>query len=100
MAPLLERMKIADFEQRVGEKFTAKAADGRKLTLTLTSVDALPSPRRGRRKAFSLEFRDTAQDHVPQQTLAVKNAKMGSFELFVVPLGPSPDGMRYEAIFT
>jgi hypothetical protein len=24
---------------------------------------------------------------------------MGTFPLFVVPLGPSDDGMRYEAVF-
>jgi hypothetical protein len=37
---------------------------------------------------------------VPQQTVAMQHADMGGFELFVVPLGPGPDGMRYEAVFT
>ena len=52
------------------------------------------------RDPFSLEFTDTEHDHVPQQIVAVEHPELGSFDLFVVPLGPSDQGMRYEAIFT
>ena len=52
------------------------------------------------RPPFSLEFTDAAQDHVPQQTVEFQDPEKGTYELFVVPLGPSEDGMRYEAIFT
>ena len=97
---LLERLSIADFEGRVGETFSATAAGGRTLTLELTSVDALSAPQGRDRTPFSLEFRDVAHDHVPQQTVAIQHAELGAFDLFVVPLGPGPEGMRYEAIFT
>jgi hypothetical protein len=97
---MLERLTIDDFGNRLGETFTATAAGGRILTLTLTSVDELSAPPDGGRKPFSLEFRDDAQDHVPQQTVAIEHTEMGAFDLFVVPLGPGPEGMRYEAIFT
>lgn len=97
---MFDKLTIDDFRHRVGETFAASAAEGRSLTLTLTSVDALPAPPDGGRTPFSLEFRDEAQDHVPQQTVAIDHPKMGAFDLFVVPLGPGPDGMRYEAIFT
>ena len=97
---MLDRLTIADFSGRVGETFNATAPDGPTLTLTLASVDELPAPPDGGRTPFSLEFRDDAPDHVPQQTLAVEHPEMGAFDLFVVPLGPGPEGMRYEAIFT
>jgi hypothetical protein len=97
---MLDRLTIDDFEDRVSETFRATAAEGRTLTLTLTSVDALPAPADGGRTPFSLEFRDEGQDHVPQQTVAVEHPEMGEFDLFVVPLGPGLEGMRYEAIFT
>lgn len=96
---MLESLTIDDFGGHVGETFTATAGT-RVLTLTLTSVDALPAPPDGGRTPFSLEFADAAPDHVPQQTVAVEHSEMGAFDLFVVPLGPGPDGMRYEAIFT
>lgn len=97
---MLEKLTIDDFRDRVGERFTATAADGRVLTLTLASVDGLPGKPEADRAPFSLEFRDAAQDHVPQQTVAFEHPQMGAFDLFVVPLGPGPEGMRYEAIFT
>jgi hypothetical protein len=97
---MLERLTVDDFKDRVGETFRATTAEGRSLTLTLTSVDELSAPPGAARTPFSLEFRDEEQDHVSQQTVAIEHADMGAFDLFVVPLGPSPEGMRYEAIFT
>jgi hypothetical protein len=61
----------------------------------------LPRPEGDKGRApFSLEFTDVEHDHVPQQTVEVRHEELGEFPLFVVPLGPSPDGMRYEAVFT
>ena len=97
---MLEKLTIDDFSNRVGETFTATAADGRVLALVLKSVDGLQGRPDADRAPFSLSFKDEAQDHVPQQTVAMEHAQMGKFDLFVVPLGPGPDGMRYEAIFT
>lgn len=97
---MLETLTIDDFKDRVGETFTAGAGEGRVLTLTLTSVDELEPGPDAERKPFSLEFKDEAHDHVPQQTVAIEHAQIGKFDLFVVPLGPEADGMRYEAIFT
>jgi hypothetical protein len=97
---MLDTLTIDDFSGRIGETFSAVAADGRRLTLTLASIETLSAPPGGARMPFSLEFRDEASDHVPQQTLAVEHPEIGAFDLFVVPLGPSLDGMRYEAIFT
>jgi hypothetical protein len=100
-APILARLRVEDFEQRIGERFRVKAAGGRAFTLELISVDALEAPAGRGRTPFSLEFRHrAARSHVPQQTLAVEHPELGAFDLFVVPLGPGPVGMRYEAIFT
>ena len=52
------------------------------------------------RAPFSLEFTDPDPNHVPQQTVEFEDPEKGTYPLFVVPLGPSDDGMRYEAIFT
>ena len=61
----------------------------------------LPRPEGDQGRApFSLEFTDEAQDHVPQQPVEVEDPDKGAYPLFVVPLGPSEDGMRYEAVFT
>lgn len=98
---MLESLTREDFADRVGQTFAATAEGGRTLTLTLAEVEALPQPPGDQgRPPFSLVFHDAAPDHVPQQTLAVDHPEMGSFGLFVVPLGPGQQGMRYQAIFT
>ena len=61
----------------------------------------LPRPEGDQGRApFSLEFTDPDPEHVPQQTVEVRHEELGEFPLFVVPLGPSENGMRYEAVFT
>jgi hypothetical protein len=98
--PGLGELTIDHFRDRVGERFTA-TAEGRRLTLTLRRVGALPRPVEDKgREPFSLEFTDPEPEHVPQQTVVVEHDQLGTFDLFVVPLGPSDEGMRYEAIFT
>lgn len=98
---MLDRLTYEDFAGRLGETFTATAGEDRTLTLTLRRVDFLPRPEGDQgREPFSLEFTDPAEDHVPQQIVEVRHEEMGEFALFVVPLGPGDDGMRYEAIFT
>ena len=98
--PSLEDLTIDHFRDRVGETFAA-TADERALTLTLHKVDSLPKPPGDEgRDPFSLEFTDPDPEHAPQQTMKVAHDDLGEFELFVVPLGPSEDGMRYEAVFT
>lgn len=99
---MLDRLTIDDFANRVGETFAATPAGAPALGLRLAHVEALPQPPGDQGRApFSLEFVDPgAAGHVPQQTVAIEHDGLGRFELFVVPLGPGPDGMRYEAIFT
>jgi hypothetical protein len=37
---------------------------------------------------------------LPQRTYDFRNERLGSFELFIVPIGPEDGAMRYEAVFT
>ncbi len=99
--PALEDLTIDHFSDRIGQTFRA-TAEGRTLPLTPRSVDALPRPVEDQgREPFSLEFHhEGVEDHVPQQIVAIEHDDLGSFDLFVVPLGPAGGGMRYEAIFT
>jgi hypothetical protein len=37
---------------------------------------------------------------VGQQTFRLSHPELGEFDLFLVPLGPGPEGMRYEAVIS
>ena len=54
----------------------------------------------GGRVPFSLIFRGPTQPVLPQQIYHVAHDGIGEFDLFLVPIGPDAEGMRYEAVFT
>lgn len=66
--------------------------------LRLTSVDAL-SAAPDSPPAFSLLFLGPPQPLLPQHTYTLQNAQLGQLAIFLVPLGPADDGIRYEAVF-
>jgi hypothetical protein len=53
-----------------------------------------------RRAPFSIVFRGPATPILPQRIYRLEHPAIGSFDLFLVPIGPDERGLRYEAIFT
>jgi len=53
-----------------------------------------------RREPFSIVFRGPRTPILPQRIYRVAHPEIGDFELFLVPIGPDEQGMRYEAVFT
>lgn len=58
--------------------------------------ERIPSERRA---PFSLVFRDGQQGVMPQSIYRLEHDVLGMFEIFLVPIGPDEQGMRYEAVF-
>ncbi|MGI9067409.1 MAG: DUF6916 family protein [Pyrinomonadaceae bacterium] len=48
---------------------------------------------------FSLFFKGPGTPQLPQSTYSLSNEGMGTFHLFLVPIGRDGDGFRYEAVF-
>lgn len=89
-------MTAGDFSGRVGKTFAVHVS-GHQVPLVLDAFQDLPfSKRQG--GAFRLEFLGPVN---PQLGQGVFPFLIGSdrFDIFIVPLGPEPRGMRYEAIF-
>jgi hypothetical protein len=96
------------FSPHVGQPFELAPPAGEPFEAVLTSCDASPHevPDEWRedvgRVPFSLVFDAAAATTlVPQQIFSVRHPEAGEFEIFLVPLGPIPDGgIRYEAVFS
>ena len=86
-----------DFDKHVGDEFVATSDDGEKLVLRLQSAEQTGEGPEGHREPFSLVFHGDAQ--LPQQTHSLEHEKLGELDIFLVPLGPDAEGMRYEAVF-
>jgi hypothetical protein len=90
-------LTIDDFAPRRGKAVRVKAAGGQVLEMKLVEVQALPSSvREG--GAFRLEFHGPLQPILPQATYRFDLGGEGG-DIFIVPLGQTPQATRYEAIF-
>lgn len=97
---MLETFTIATFSPHQSESFALQAGDTATLTLTLAEVTALgPAATPGGRSPFALLFLGPVSPPLPQRIYRLAHETIGTFDLFLVPLGPVPGGLRYEAIF-
>jgi hypothetical protein len=94
------------FAPYVGDRFEATPREGEPFDAVLSSCEETPygAPDEWRetvrRVPFSLLFHADPDPGVPQQICAMRHPELGSFELFLVPLGPDERGMRYEAVIS
>ena len=100
----LDWLTYDHFAPRVGESFdvTVGAGPGLVLELAEATEGREPGglgPDGQQRRQFSLVFRGTATTILPQHTYQLTHSDLGGLELFLVPLGPDAEGMRYEAAF-
>lgn len=92
-----------DFDAHVGEQFQLVLSNDEALALELVSTHPLSSDtvENSERAPFSLVFRSPGEPrHAPQQIYTVRHPELGPLEIFLVPIGPDEQGMRYEAVFT
>jgi hypothetical protein len=97
----MEWLTHADFADRVGEAFEVPDA-GLVLTLAEASESSEaggPGPGGRTRNQFSLVFTGPLDGAMEQGTVRVVHPDLGEQHLFLVPLGPEGDAMRYEAAF-
>jgi predicted trehalose synthase len=90
----------------VGEPFTATGAEGEPFALVLStcevnaSADAQAWARRIGHTPFALQFHAPDGTLHRQQVFTLAHTDHGAVALFLVPLGPSEQGMRYEAVIS
>jgi hypothetical protein len=97
---MLEKLTHADFAGRLEQGFRI-SSETLSIETVLVRADLLGEgpPPAGRRQPFSLVFRGPREPWLPQRIYRVEHPEIGSFEAFLVPIGPDPSGMRYELIF-
>lgn len=98
---MLEKLTIADFKPYLNQTFSIHFAPEVTLPATLTSVTAWGSESDKFRQPFTLEFRTEQKNEYYQQgTFTILHPTIGELSVFIVPVGPDADGMRYEVVFS
>jgi Domain of unknown function (DUF6916) len=102
---LLSQLTVTTCAAYVGEPFQVQFDDQTHLTLELIAatpyagLEMDETPADGGRIPFSLVFRGPRASVLPQRTYRLAHAALGTFPLFLVPIGPDSVGMCYEAAF-
>lgn len=93
----MAELSIADFEARVDAVLPVVFEDG-EVPLKLAAAEPLPgSPREA--GGFRLEFLGPLELFLPQGIYSFALGDGAPTEIFIVPLGPAGEEMRYEAVF-
>ncbi len=92
----LAKLTAADFAACEGDAFAL--SDG--AVLVLADVRELPARAGAPRTPFALTFGGPPGAVRPQGVRALAHDRLGTLELFLVPVGQDAQAVRYEAVFT
>jgi hypothetical protein len=98
---MLDGLTPDAFEPLLGSTFLLEAdtPDG-SIELTLVAVERHGLRGGPRSEPFSLVFSAPPGPSLPQRIRSLRHPSLGGLELFLVPIGPGPEGpVRYEAVF-
>jgi hypothetical protein len=96
------RLDVSEFQARLGQRFRMALGAGHALDLELIDVRDLGrrrNPDGSELSCFALVFRAPTRGAAPQAIYRVEHEALGALEIFLVPIGPDAEGMRYEAVF-
>ena len=103
---MTERLDHNTYSKHVDEVFRLELDKDNALDLTLIEVTAAgPATTQhakdaGRPTPFSLLFRGPPEPVLPQAIYPLTHPELGLLEIFLVPIGPTGDGMGYDAVFS
>ena len=103
---MLERFTIDTFMPLVDQVFRLHLEGAEPIEMTLTRATEIPvsgwRPEEAaeHRKPFSLEFLGPPQFVLPQAIYRFEHGGLETFEIFIVPIGRSAQGVSYEAVFS
>ena len=99
---MLGTLRSTDFAEYLNEKFKISAESVESVETELINVTELgpeAGPEAGGRRPFSIVFRGPEETYLAQGIYKVEHEKMGTLDLFLVPIGPDKVGMLFEVLF-
>ena len=96
----LDKLTAEEFTPFVDSLFDLQLPNAPAIPLKLTTVEEVEGGLPGARRAFSLLFAGPREPILPQNIYSLGNATLGLLDIFLVPIGLTPEYCRYQAIFT
>ncbi len=95
---MTERMRREDFEPHLNTTFELLRGEGEPLELELVEITGGEGAF-ANSYSFSLVFRGGPHFTLQQHIFTLEHDRLGTLDLFLVPIGRDPGGFRYEAVF-
>lgn len=96
---MIENLQLEDFTGRIGEKFRLETAGGDAVEVELIDASGMGGTE-GKRPPFSVVFRIPEEVPPRQAIYRLAHDEMETMDLFLVPVGPAEEGIKWEAVFT
>ena len=95
-----ENLSEENFAQHLNTKFFI-SLDERRVELELAEVKGYRSEHEEQQgmERFSIYFNGPTEPMLPQGLYLMDHELMSSSEIFIVPIGPRENSIRYEAVF-
>jgi hypothetical protein len=93
---MIEKFTSAMFAEQLKTKFRLTVEPSQIVELELFDVLDASTPRQER---YSILFRGPHAPFLQQRIYQFEHDQMGTFDLFIVPIGVDEDGYTYEAVF-
>lgn len=94
---MLEILHLASFSEHVNTKFRINGNDSTFVDIEL--IEAADEESTPKQERFSLIFSGPLQPFLPQGTYKIEHDRMGTLDLFLVPIAKQEDGFHYQAAF-
>src|SRR5215203_958732 len=88
-----------EFSKHVNTKFRVESDPPVELELREVKSYLGQTREQSGMERFSLFFAGPGDRYLAQKIYAIEHEQMGTFELFLVPVGGDANGFRYEAVF-
>lgn len=97
---MLQHLTPSSFSEHLGTPFRISYGGEAPVEAVLYEVKLHEEHDGPRKQPFSIYLRTASRGPVlPQRIYQLEHKKMGTMEIFLVPIGPDAQGMRYEAVF-
>lgn len=99
----LENLTKEKFAETLNTRFRVMVDSAGPVELQLVEVTAGAAasggPDASKYENFSLMFHGSGERFLPQKMYSFEHEKMGSFDLFIVPVGREGNLIKYQAVF-
>lgn len=96
---MLQDLSHSSFEEQLSSSFRIHFGGEAPLEVVLYQVRLHEAHGGPRKQPYSVYFRGPGQPILPQAIYRVEHDRMGTMDIFLVPIGPEGQGMGYEAVF-